>query len=243
MGKLPEFTTVVGVDDEHLPELHHVMRTWARNSPQVVERMLFLVDEKLTNTGLLANIITAWGGECTYEVVREQYGVDQRTRMLNALTVIPPRVVQTPYFLKLDTDVVAFGNLEKDIGEDWFADYPVLVAPRWGYTKPWTMMRDLDEWSTKWEAFDGLPRPEWHRADEKAKHQRIISWCCFVNSGWALDLLRYLPEDMIPVPSQDTFLWYMAQLQGAKTLRIRPTWARHLTGLANIARIADEACK
>ena len=75
--------------------------------------------------------------------------------MLAGFVQVPARDARTPWYLKIDTDVVATGAGEW-IRPEWFqpderGETPVFVASPWGYSTPRYVMDLLDDWA------DGVP--------------------------------------------------------------------------------------
>jgi len=150
---------------------------------------------------------------------KEKFGNAQRYKIMAGFVHIPAFHVETPYWLKLDTDVVALG--ENDwVDPDWFVNNPYIIGHRWGFTKPPNSIQLLDDWSHH-ELLQGvlttptLDIPLDNPDSERISHSRISSWCAFFNTDFTVtaSTLAYKTcgEGMLPVPSQDTYLWYLAQ--------------------------------
>lgn len=243
MERLPEFTTVVAIDDEHLREFHQTAYTWAAWSPIVCRRMLLLIDAQLKNRSLLATIIAHLGeyvgAQVTYDVVLPNPEISQRRRMLEALTSLPPKSVESEYTLKLDTDVVAVDDIANFIKPAVFDMSPAIVAPRWGYTKPVEWMAEMEAWGQGFELLKNRG-PAWEKRGEIAKHPRVISWFAFLRTDWTKQVLEFLPpEGHLPIPSHDTFLWWMSCAMGEENERVCAPWAKHLTGLPKITEFSQ----
>ena len=166
-----EFTTVVGVDKKHLQQLSWTLPTWLRhkseirNSPLVVffdQSEVGINDvRRVANLHRNATVIPWPQGKVEYEGdPNSKFHHPQRYKMLAGFVHIPARVVQTPYWLKLDTDVVAFPS-RSWIDESWFDTNPSIVAQAWGMTKPANQMTLLDTWVSKYK-------------DDKTKREHIV---------------------------------------------------------------------
>ncbi len=132
--------------------------------------------------------------------------------------------VKTPYWLKLDLDVVATGQ-DDWIDERWFEGNPAIIAHPWNYSKPPESMLDLDKWVkvnagklpdkiTDSEPLNLIPNP----GSDIVRHERIISFCGFFNTEFT-KLCSEMAESTcgsgkLPVPSQDGFMWYVAKRGG-----------------------------
>jgi hypothetical protein len=132
----------------------------------------------------------------------------QREKMLSSFVFGTARDVQTKYWLKLDVDL--FMNNYSNLVDSWMYDY-CLVGHRWGYTKPARWIKQLDEWSVTNNYFGNtnLMFEEKNVNKNKYWHKRLQSIVQLHRS----DFVRYaanLAGDRLPVPSHDTYLWYVA---------------------------------
>lgn len=239
--RMKYFTTVIGIDEEHYDEWLIARESFERVAPEVLSKVLFLVDEGFTpgRQGQERWDELAKGvGDFQVEIVPQDDSMTQRERMLTALTVMPHKYVDTPWFLKLDTDAVAVSPLV--IPEQVRENKVVLAAPKWGYTKPPSAMKALEEWAMIQPEFLGQRKrlPEYRVEGGKAKHPRIISYFCWVNTEWSREINeRYLITGRLPVPSQDTFLWFITRMREDVALRLgsdAKAWCIHKTGLDRI---------
>lgn len=243
------FTTIVGLDEEHLEEFRFTWPTWVAHRPELGQRpIIFICDGSWEEA--------RWDMELEFVTHRrksialwDQDGVDQREKMLTALALLPPQIVTTPWYLKLDADAVV-----KSPGRwprrKWFRPdeqgrRPVLVAPRWGYTTPANAIERLDEWA------DNIPGLREHErlglkaepGAERIVHPRITSWCCFVQTEWAGEIAA-TTDGRLPVPSQDTFHWYCAARRREFYRAIRPhgTGWKHCGRKRSLHRMARLSC-
>lgn len=232
-----DFTTVIALDRQHNDEFKLSLQTWLRFHPEILERPLLVIRDEAGSRKFSTDYISEawkapvatlhWGWPYKYwdtlELLPGHRELSQRERMLTALTVVPPAMVQTPYWLKIDTDTICTGNgpsLESFIepGGD-------LIASPWGYTKPIDAIGRLNGY------FAGTPMPEpivkVLPAGDRAKHPRIISWLAFVRTDWSREAMEYFGRDQaerclnLPVRSHDTVYSYMADRMGATVRKIR----------------------
>ena len=222
------FTTIVGVDEHHVKELELVWTTWKRFKPEIMQNPLLIVcDASLS--------VSEWNCKLKFldhpDMRRVQWampGCPQREKMLNGITFAVASYVQTPWYLKLDTDTVATEE-KKWIDPEWFraneyGEYPVFVSHPWGYTKPPEAIDTLDQWAkqipqlSEYEDLGIHPEP----GRDKVIHSRITSWCYFGNTEWTQDILQCCTE-RLPVPSHDTFFWYCAERQKRFYRKVRMT--------------------
>jgi len=240
--KRGEFTTVVALDDVHLEEFRVAWPTWARFRPEIRENpLLVIVDEfsqMTTGEGVLSQEslrgVEGWL-DCVNEIVGDHPSVTvirsqsppnwpQRERMLASFVLTAPKYIETPYFLKLDTDCLAVAACDDWVlTEQMKESGAVLFASPWGYTKPGEFIDRLDTW---WEqgkrAGNVSNRPVRRVVNGKAFSRRIISYVYWGQTAWHRRLLRkYFSSRYItggplrlPVPSQDTFCWYVAARSG-----------------------------
>ncbi len=223
---VPEFTTIVAVDETHLPELRLVWPTWRRHRPGLLERPLLIVcDQSRSRSWWRRELGFVDHPDRRIEVYRHD-GVDPRTRMLTAFVDAPGRWVETAWHLKIDVDAVAEEPADWPLPE-WFAPdregrEPVFVSQPWGFTKPPDAIARLDDWAdgvpslADSERLDLVPAPD----ADRLKHPRITSWLFFGRTDWVREMAA-LREGPLPVPSHDTYLWYCAARRGDPFRRVR----------------------
>ncbi len=262
------YTTVIGVDAKHLRQLEIVWPTWMLHKPALTANPLVVFYDKEQVNPLEVSAVVgkhpdyqlyAWphASAGAYEGdANNKWTNPQRYKMLAGFVYVPPICVSTEYWLKLDVDTVATGQ-GNWVNDAWFDGTPGIVAQPWGFTKPPSQMLELDVWArdTK-QLFDErinfpwpcqplqlIPKPGWSRI----KHKRIISWCGFFNTQMtdfaARTAARTCGEYKLPVPSQDGFLWYVAQRMGYKVCRVNMKdrgW-EHWTTMRNIKNAAERA--
>lgn len=211
---MPEFTPCVVVDKVHIKEWKESLRAWRWYFPEIYDmRWCIIADEDVEDEARAMRMGTV-------HPLLSPKKWPQRERALTAFVKQIPFTVSTPYFLKVDTDCfptkkVAFPRPE------WFVDSPVFISSPWGYTKPKNAVEILDDWG------DGSPIAMYPRLNlpfdtdsNKVCHQRIISYLYFGETAWHRDLSRMIGE-RLPVPSQDTFSWYVAERSKKHYLRIK----------------------
>lgn len=222
------FTTIVGVDEHHVKELELVWPTWKRFKPELLQNPLLVVCD-----GSIP--VSDWNCKLRFldhsdmrRVQWEMPDCSQREKMLNGITFAVSNYVQTPWFLKLDTDTVATEE-KRWIDPEWFSvneqdEYPVFVSHPWGYTKPPEAIDILDRWAQQVPQLSGYNDLELHAEPgrDKVIHSRITSWCFFGRTEWAKDMLQCCPK-RLPVPSHDTFFWYCAERQKRFYRKVRMT--------------------
>jgi hypothetical protein len=237
--KPEDITLLTAIDAGYIDKLLATYETWTHFHPEVTRMpMIVLHDaEQLVPHGprmrRLARMAArakqadfryvAWDGE--YET--------QREKMLTGLTFAPELQVQTPWYLKIDADTVATKRCEW-IQDEWFEPIkyhdtlslpPAFVTNPWHYTKPAEFLDRLDDWGDDvWAMGDSDRLNIAHEPGaRRAYHSRIISWLFFGNTEWTKLITGLLEDRRLPVPSQDTFLWYCAARGGRRyrTLKMR----------------------
>lgn len=225
-----DYTLVIGVDERHLHQLSLVWPTWIKHKPSLLQHpMVVFYDRDCVKEDAVTKVVRhpnlrlcSWPPDgITYQGdPNSKWYHPQRYKMLAGFVHVPALTVETPYWLKLDTDVVATGK-DNWIHDEWFKDLPAIVAHRWGFTKPPEQIQLLDAWVAQYKhkllllagkpAVDLKPEP----GASKVNHPRIISWCGFF-STWLTRLASgfastTVGEYQLPVPSQDGYLWYVAK--------------------------------
>lgn len=212
-----DFTTVVAVDAQHVLEWQQTWPTWRQFRPEILTRPLLVICD---------GALTGWEQRLSFldhphvtTVTWHTEAATQREKMLAALVYAPANHVATPWYLKLDTDVTAERKAPW-ISDDWFRTDemgrdPVFVTSPWSYTKPGSWIPELDRWAASVPPLALHPSLNLPSAagPQRLRHSRIISWCFFGNTAWTRQVVAYAPQ-RLPVPSQDTFLWYCAARRG-----------------------------
>jgi len=246
---IPEFTTVVGLDREHIEELRAVWPTWVMFRPEIMRNpLLWVVDafSGITLQELQAfhhQNARAWWWDWPTHRGMEVPAITQRERMLTGL-VWAADSVETPYYLKIDTDVAAMGP-GRWIETHWFEHDPVFVTSPWGYTKPADAIHRLDKWGDSISEMAVFPRLNipFDPSAPRVRHRRIISYVFFGRTDWTCAMQKLTHYERMPVPSQDTFLWYCAARRGDffRTVKMKNYGWRHINGLKKLQAEAMRA--
>jgi GT2 family glycosyltransferase len=213
-----EFTTVVGIDVRHLEELKLVWPSWRRYRPEILYRPMLLICDAILSEAEWAERLRFVDHPRKRLTLWDVSGVSQREKMLSAFVFVPGREVETPWFLKLDTDLIA-----KDsrgwLQSEWFCPdgrgrIPVFISPP-SHVYDTENNALLDNWG------DGVPGLlELTRLDElpaptklRIQNTRIMSWSFFGRTEWCRQIAGFA-GNRLPVPSHDTFAWYCATRRG-----------------------------
>jgi hypothetical protein len=251
---------VCGVDKRHNEQLQLTLPTWLKHKPtlQDVPFIVFYDRSELDPKFLSwlydqhANVtLQAWpfAGVEYQGDVNTKFFHPQRYQMLAGFVHVPALFVETDYWLKIDTDTVAVGP-DDWIDEAWFKGWPVIVAHRWGLTKPPDQILKLDQWGNKHPVLSRRKPlnlvPE--EGADKLKHPRIISWCAFFETHftrWASEMVDPSDRWGMPVPSQDGYLWYLAERMGwgIRRVNMKEKGWQHWTTNKNIRNAVQESMK
>ena len=143
---------------------------------------------------------------------------DRREEMLSAFVIGAARHVKTPYWLKLDAD--SFASDSSVLLAQEMENY-VFFGHRWGYS--WeSHIRALDEWSQKHsDARLNSAKPMFDKAcvnGRKYFHpsKRTISFVQLNSTGFTRLCVELAGGKRLPVPSQDTYMYYIADRLGLK---------------------------
>ena len=234
-----DFTIVVGVDAKTGPQLRKVWPTWRDCHAELLARPLIIFyDHTIYSAYQAANLIdhpnvatVPWPPEgAVYQATRpDKWGNPQRHKMLAGFVHVPAAHVKTPYWMKIDTDVR--GVPTSIMPHINYENSPAIIAPGWGYTKPADQMERLDAWAL--QNHDILPP---HIANgpalglkaepgaSKLVHPRICSWVAFFNTAFTQVAAHCaaitVGPGKLPVPSQDGYLWYLANRAGLRIEKV-----------------------
>lgn len=226
-----DYTIVVGLDARCLEQFEQVWPTW-RRKPGILDHPLLCVCDwrggdrhawhrKLRFMGHDDRKIVCWNWPDADDTAF--VGMTQRERMLTGFVKVPPLIVDTPKWVKIDTDVVATDP------SPWFdpswvgRNSPRLIGSPWGYSKPADTCFRLDQWAAtipdlqKGPALD-LPLPV--PGQKRIGHPRICSWICVVDTVWSRRAADFVPG-RLPVASQDGYHWYVAWRMGERIEKVR----------------------
>lgn len=250
--KTPDFTTVVAVDANHLEDLRLAWPTWRKHKPEILERPLLVIADAMAGDARDWRLRLAWLDHPSRSIAlwdwpnrddSEMAGVTQAERMFTAFVHVPPAVVTTAYWMKLDVDTIATSHGDW-LQKKWFRDRPTVIASPWGYTKPAKFVDDLNRWARGVSGLSELD--EKHRVtDPAARHFRSPRWCswlAFLDTTWS----RYasgLAPGRLPCPSQDTYHWYIADRRGDRvvTAKMKRHGWNNCSGRRRRQQLAREA--
>ena len=160
---------------------------------------------------------------------------DQREKMLSAFVFGPAKDVTTPFWVKMDADSFACNDEPLLIPE--MRDY-VMCGHKWGYG--WAKhMAILIPWVNNHPRFESLPKDTFDQSkvDGRKYYQpRLNSYCQFHNTEF-VKMAASLAGDRLPIPSHDTYLWYIAERLGLPYLRHNFKRHRGMNNKAGLDRV------
>jgi len=250
---MDKITVVTAVDHEHLNELFYSFKTWMKffpdffkNAPYVIMYDASQIDDKDPRFNIFSKLdltLVPWHD-------KKNIYKSQREKMLTALVAGPVDVVKTKWYTKLDTDTLALES-KQWIYPKWFEDDVKIIGSPWGYTKPPNAIELLDDWGDTIPEISKFPRLELHpkEGSNMVKHSRLVTWVSFCQTEWTKYIASFLKRDdgeyKMPVPSQDTYLIYIAQRMKYKYTKVKFRkygWG-HIARFRKLRRKCKELCQ
>lgn len=252
----PNITGVVAIDAKTIRQLELSHLTWHKFHPEMREwPWLVVYDcEQITadTAQQVADTLSRKDGlTLRWPLDGRQYET-QREKMLTAFVSAVPFAVETQFWMKLDCDSICVRPCENWIDLDWFtADahghYNAWIASSWPYTKAKGGGGTLIDWCNSMELVGDRIYGRNTRLDllsrlsstkTKLLHPRMASWFSFYCTQWTRDIATmtaaaYRPH-YLPVPSQDTWMWYCAERGRYRRLAVRMLGKRR--GWTNVPR-------
>jgi len=198
---MPEFTIVTACTPAYVPSLFWAAPTWI-HKPQFAAQPLAVFHHGFRPGEAEKRLAFLDGLFPSLRLIEWPMPAaeTERERMLSAFVLGAAQHVHTDHFCKLDADV--YFTSPADVWEP--GDFELdLCARRWGYTKPAWFLDRLEAWA-KGEGGTGRVDTGTRRAD------RIISYCCLHKTDFVRKAAE-LAGDRLPVPSHDTYLWWLAE--------------------------------
>lgn len=213
---LNDITLVMAIDARHLHELQYTWPTWMKFKPEITKIKKIVVYDK---NQLTLDKLTIFNNHDVRLIPWDMPGIDQREKMLTAFVKVPATEVNTKWYLKLDADTIATAP-GKWIDENWFLNDPVYIGQRWLFSKPADVLERLDNWGDTIPEIAKFPRLNvpYDPKSSRVGSKRITSWCFFGRTDWARRIWG-LCNGRLPVPSQDTLMYYCAARTGEYTVR------------------------
>jgi hypothetical protein len=225
-----DFTTIVALDYQHLAEFRMAWPLWRQHKPELLTRPFLIVVHPVQPIVWWRNELRAFFDHPAAKIVEApvpSVECTQRHLMLSSFVFCAARHVETEYHLKIDTDTFASGPDSGWIRRDAMANKADIIAPPWSYTKPARMIHELNQWAERHPAFRDAhagPLPvDMTKPDGRLGSKRFTSWLMFGRTEFiqfAASLCRDT-DPLLPIGSQDTFLYYVAHRLGRRYVRYR----------------------
>lgn len=223
-----QVTVVVGIDAKTIQQLAISCETWRMHRPEMWSMPWVLFWDWTKPYGISREELDKIERQLAVPHLRtvqwpssgsapKHAYASQRECMLSGHVWIPGQYVETPWHMKIDTDAIAHGPSDW-LQAEWFGadgDRPVYVAPSWHYTKGVGFLGRLEEWGDR-TMLAGYPRLNIPHDPThlRVPHKRMCSWLSYYYTPFTRRLCNWLGESvgngMLPVPSQDTTVWYAA---------------------------------
>lgn len=213
--KYADNTLVVAVDAGYFNTFSKSLANWRQHNLMNGLRTLLIHDGSLTQVQIEES-----GFEKTV-VYKNQHAKTQRALMLNSFMLCAPFEVETPFWTKLDADCQVSPETRLFESAKW-RSYDV-VSHRWQYSKPAEWVPALEAWRKSKEIGKQFITDEEFAAqagNRTFRSSRIQSFACFHNTASSRAMAAPAMEDgVLPIPSHDTYLWFMAEAMGYKIAR------------------------
>ncbi len=203
-----DFTTFLAVDKEHLAELQTNWPFWVLHKPEILSQPLFVARDSEVSVEDLAFLEhpDMKSQEWTYPPP-----ASQREKMLASFVLLAPKVVETPWILKLDTDTLATNSGVGWCGDNLVEGNPVLISNPSPFVDPPDPAFFINKWVTRKNPSGLVGTPP---VTIPLKEQdRITSWLFFGRTDWCKTVADII-GDKLPYPSHDIMMWYMAKRLG-----------------------------
>jgi len=201
---MKDLTIVTSVTPKYEKKLILCLPTW-RKKPQITDSKLIIFYngyEKLKDNLL---DLKKYFDISFIKWDMNEYG-SERELMLSSF-VLGSKYIKTKYWVKIDADTFFVNSKDVFCDDDFKYD---LVGHRWGYTKPAKWLNILEEWAES-NSIPGERRflEEIPEGKNTYGHKRIASFFCLHSTDFTNEA-SLLAGKRLPIPSHDTYLWYMA---------------------------------
>jgi hypothetical protein len=214
-GKKPaiidkSITIVTAVNPPYLEKLKTVLPTW-QLKPQLAKCPMIVFHNGFKSPETeLAFIKEITGREIKLIPWNMENTESTRELMLSAFVFGAAAYVETPYWIKIDGD--AYFSNKEDAILDHFFNYDI-AGHKWRYSKPGSWLCKLDDWAEANDVEGEIYLDEKQRIEatnsHRYGHKRFASFFCLHKTEFVIEAAS-LAGEKLPVPSHDTYLWYMA---------------------------------
>jgi hypothetical protein len=203
-------TMVTSVNPPYVEKLKLTLPTW-QMKPQLKDCPLIIFHNGFEDVEKELKFVYQCGREVKFIPWDLKNAENARELMLSSFVLGAPKVVDTPYWLKIDAD--AYFVDDQDLILDHFYNYD-LAGHKWRYSKPGSWLCDLDDWAETNDISGEAYLDEEQRIEASASkrygHKRIASFVCLHKTEFTQEALEYV-NGKLPVPSHDTYIWYLSE--------------------------------
>lgn len=240
-------TVVAAVDRARLPALEASWQTWLKLRPefrQLPKLIVFDATDGLTSGDLATFRETPATRLLSRRSPRPRTSSGDDVRLF---LDVAASEVKTPWFLKLDPEVIAVRD-DPWLDRQWFAQDDQGRLPAFiGSAQPhWSSARELnalDDWGDSVESLKTFSRllPADSATTATVPFMGVATWCFFGNTDWTRHIAE-LAADRPSVSSDDLYLHYFATRHRDYFVRARMTdwgWQRISNPRALRRRVAE----
>ncbi len=243
---IPDITLCLGIDARTIEQLKISWPTWYANRRAMWNwPWLIFYDRRQLSQQDMLNLAEEMDApsptvfvEWPRPLMQPEYE-SQRERMLSGWVHAPAEYCKTEWFMKLDCDALARPH-ERWLDGAWFnplpeqGEKPVVIASAWSYSKGVGWLSRLEEWGDI--VLSHRPRLNIPHDPTalRVPHSRWASWCCYVRADFNRRVSEACEETCgpgkLPVPSQDSTLWFYAERAGfpvRKQKMKKLNWSNH----------------
>jgi len=200
------FSIVTGCSPGYEDKLRYTIPTWAYK-PQFKGKKLYIFYSGVKVDDLL--FVKDYFPDTEFIPWAMSTFANTRELMLSSF-ILGVDHIKSDWFVKLDADTVFLNKDDVFDESDLLYD---LVSHPWSYTKPGWWIDVLDNWYT---GSNKLIDP----TKKISSQSRIISWCCLHKTEFVKEISTRAGS-RLPVPSHDTYAWYMAEKLEHRKWRVK----------------------
>ena len=228
---MKDITLVTAVTKDYLKKLKWCLPTWTFKKQFKDKPLIIFYSGDIR--GDLAFAARYFKDVTLIEWKMEEYEND-RELMISAF-VLGVKYIETEYFIKLDADCFVQKSKGDPFDEEDFEHD--LVSHSWGYTKP------------KWfiDAMDLFMKGKEYKGSRErvgtVGAKRIQSFCCLHKTMFVRKAAGACGGLRLPIPSHDTYLWYLANNFSDCTWQSHNMKKRGINHCSRWKSIREEICK
>lgn len=244
-----DLSILLAVDKAYVGQLRHAWPTWIKHRPEMFAvpfPVIVLKDASLPDSEI--DFIKSSHPCVKVAPIPAIPGMTQQERMYSAFIHVGPFLADTEFAMKVDCDTVARRHdplwCSEEIVRMPDGTLADLCASGWRYSKPSHAIDTMDKWGNTVPELKDFPAmnlpfdPKARRVDTPGRIAGYVTISRVDFSRWASTLCRRLP-----LPSQDTYLWYCAKRTGRpiKLFKMkRVGW--DFTNWRSLPEVAKEIC-